>query len=594
MNTNFYNIVLKYGILITGFFVTGGIPSSYANENTISTLIDKIRKTTPQKASYEFGSVKEVTIVPNHNSAIFECNDNPESITEALIGSDGQYLYIYCMLSSGSVTGGGSTLEKSLGSFRQVGGSAAIGLWERAGDKLHLKFQLTNDRKTIVQSYRQLEKRGRFSKSIQSWNLLLGDELELLFPRFTQEQRIEAFTRLWCTVKFNFANFDLVPELKWNDVLHEYLPKVIKDQSNEDYIHLLQECVGRLKDGHTQIDLAGSGNRLACPPVKICSIEGNAIITEVGETSEIKRSGIKRGDEITHVDGQPVRKLLEKQIYPYIPASTVQGRDLKAYPKILQGPPESKIDLTLKKPDGVIYRITLTRKANGWDLLPKVPIKENVEFRDLGNGLIYIAINGFDSDDIVPAFEKKLGSIKNVKGLIIDVRKNGGGNSRFGNAIISHLIEKPIPTTRWKTPQYRAAFQAWGRNEPWYDGGHEMIKPSDTTYRGPLVVLIGPETFSAGEDFVVPLHAAHRAVIVGQRSGGSTGQPLQFSFLDGKISGRVCTKRDQYPDGREFVGVGIIPDVEIHPTVQDIIASRDPVYAKGIQILRERLSSNHD
>ncbi|MHC4738152.1 MAG: S41 family peptidase, partial [Planctomycetota bacterium] len=82
---------------------------------------------------------------------------------------------------------------------------------------------------------------------------------------------------------------------------------------------------------------------------------------------------------------------------------------------------------------------------------------------------------------------------------------------------------------------------------------------------------------------------AGRATIVGQKSGGSTGQPLQFSFLDGKIRGRICTKRDTYPDGREFVGVGIIPDIEVNPTPDDIIAGRDVVLEKGITILKSKL-----
>ncbi len=105
-------------------------------------------------------------------------------------------------------------------------------------------------------------------------------------------------------------------------------------------------------------------------------------------------------------------------------------------------------------------------------------------------------------------------------------------------------------------------------------------------------MLIGPETNSAAEDFVVPLHAAGRATIVGQKSRGSTGQPLQFSFLDGKIRGRVCTKRDTYPDGREFVGVGIIPDVEVNPSPADIIAGRDVILEKGIDILKSNINTN--
>jgi C-terminal processing protease CtpA/Prc len=39
----------------------------------------------------------------------------------------------------------------------------------------------------------------------------------------------------------------------------------------------------------------------------------------------------------------------------------------------------------------------------------------------------------------------------------------------------------------------------------------------------------------------------------------------------------VCTKKDTYPDGREFVGYGIQPDIEVKATVQDFIDQKDPV-----------------
>jgi hypothetical protein len=52
-----------------------------------------------------------------------------------------------------------------------------------------------------------------------------------------------------------------------------------------------------------------------------------------------------------------------------------------------------------------------------------------------------------------------------------------------------------------------------------------------------------------------------------------------------EVSARVCTKHDTYPDGREFVGVGVIPDVEIHPTAVDIATNRDVVLGKAIEVL---------
>jgi C-terminal processing protease CtpA/Prc len=195
----------------------------------------------------------------------------------------------------------------------------------------------------------------------------------------------------------------------------------------------------------------------------------------------------------------------------------------------------------------------------------------------------------FGSDAIVEDFDAVFDKISKAKGLILDVRENGGGNSAFGDKIISYLIDKPIEGTRWKTRQYMPAFRAWGEQEKWYQGAPEVIEPrQEGSFTGPIVILTGPATFSAAEDFVVPLHASVRATVVGERTGGSTGQPL-FIDLPGRGRARICTKRDMYPDGREFVGVGVVPDAEVHPTPADIAAGRDVVLEEGIKVLKSKL-----
>ena len=202
--------------------------------------------------------------------------------------------------------------------------------------------------------------------------------------------------------------------------------------------------------------------------------------------------------------------------------------------------------------------------------------------------LIYVNLPSFGSKDVVKSLQQALPRVLKSKGLILDVRRNGGGNSANGEAIISLLTDKPIEGEHWKTRKYLPAFRAWGRKEQWYEERGDAIQPTEgTPFLGPVVVLTGPATFSAAEDFVVPLHASKRAMIVGERTGGSSGQPLQIELPVGGHA-RVCTKRDTYPDGREFVGVGVIPDVEVHPTPTDIAAVRDVVLAKGVEVLKAR------
>lgn len=91
-------------------------------------------------------------------------------------------------------------------------------------------------------------------------------------------------------------------------------------------------------------------------------------------------------------------------------------------------------------------------------------------------------------------------------------------------------------------------------------------------------MLTSARTYSAAEDFVVAFDAMQRGRIVGEPTGGSTGQPLIFD-LPGGGTGRI-------PDGRAFVGVGIQPQVMVAPRVADLRAGRDTVLEAALGLLR--------
>ena len=76
-----------------------------------------------------------------------------------------------------------------------------------------------------------------------------------------------------------------------------------------------------------------------------------------------------------------------------------------------------------------------------------------------------------------------------------------------------------------------------------------------------------------------------RGKIVGMPDGGSTGQPLMFD-LPGGGTARICVKRDGYPDGTDFVGVGVLPDVRVAPTIDDVRHGRDAALTAALATMR--------
>ena len=113
--------------------------------------------------------------------------------------------------------------------------------------------------------------------------------------------------------------------------------------------------------------------------------------------------------------------------------------------------------------------------------------------------------------------------------------------------------------------------------------------PSSNRLLIPTAVLTGWRTASAAEDFLIYLDGQAHITKVGGPTYGSTGQPLMFE-LPGGIGARICTKRDTYPDGRDFVGPGVLPDVRVDETVEDVASGADVVLERAQAVLAERLS----
>ena len=64
-------------------------------------------------------------------------------------------------------------------------------------------------------------------------------------------------------------------------------------------------------------------------------------------------------------------------------------------------------------------------------------------------------------------------------------------------------------------------------------------------------------------------------------------QPFFFDLPYGGEA-RICTKKDTYPDGKEFVGIGIKPDIEVSKSLSDYLENNDPVLEKAIEFLKDK------
>ncbi len=402
----------------------------------------------------------------------------------------------------------------------------------------------------------------------------------------SEDLRIAGLSRFWSEAKYNFAFPEKLAALDWDALYVSFIPRVRAARSTIEYYQVLQELCAKLQDGHTNISMPYEYWKtwIGRPALLTRLVEGRVLVDRVWDP-ELEKQGLVKGMEIVKINGLEVRSYADKYVIPRLSSSTPQYLDILAYERnLLNGPFSDPVQLTLKTDDGRMIERTIKRLS-----LPELtrlapdPGPKPFEFRMLPGNIAYVALNSFQEQTTADEFIKHFAEFSASKALILDLRTNGGGNSNVGYRIMAALAEGPFLGSRWATRDYKPAFRSWGRPDRMYTepATRESVDP-DHHYAGKVVVLSSPRTFSAAEDFLVAFDQSGRGTIMGEPSGGSTGNPIFFG-LPGGGGALVCSKHDTYADGKEFVGVGVQPRIVVHPTVADFRAGRDTVLERAIE-----------
>lgn len=388
------------------------------------------------------------------------------------------------------------------------------------------------------------------------------------------EDRVSGLSLLWSEAKFNYANFDLSP-LNLDSLYKAYIPKVMAEENTFAYYRILQSFYGHFRDGHTGVGMPDELFEKAYASTGIITewIEGKVILTQIEPGVKLPEK-VAIGDEILMINRIPVEEYVKEKIAPFVSFSTAQdslARILRY--ELFRGDLKEPVQVTFRNKKGKIYSCSLNRHQ------PKEFFQNGLEvgeFKVLDKNIGYLALNTFNSDQVVPFFESHFEDISKTNGLIIDLRNNGGGNGSFGFEILGQLVEKPFMQPKSIYRSYSPTGRAWGSPLEVKEEAYDWKPYKGRFFSKPIVLLIGPSTYSAAEDFTVAFRQANRGLIMGETTGGSTGQPYFFR-LPGGGYGWVCTKRDLFIDGTEFVGRGIRPDVEIKRSLADLRKGKDNV-----------------
>jgi carboxyl-terminal processing protease len=262
--------------------------------------------------------------------------------------------------------------------------------------------------------------------------------------------------------------------------------------------------------------------------------------------SPAELAGLKSGDMVIAVDGKDMT-----------------GIDGNLVLKQIRGPSGTEVSLTLKRKDQTEPVIVKVKRQ-------KIQMN-SVDSKMLDGNIAYIQLNTFGektNSELTDALKTLLKN--NPKGLILDLRNNGGGLLNTAIDVASQFMKTDVIM-----------------NEEYGTGDKKVF---NTRGKGlatdiPMVVLVNGGSASASEIVAGALQDTNRAKLVGEKSYGK-GSVQNFIPLDNNQGAvRITTARWLTPNNRQINDKGLEPDIVIPFTDEDIKAKRDVQLNEALLLL---------
>ncbi|HTX90538.1 MAG TPA: S41 family peptidase [Anaerolineales bacterium] len=269
-------------------------------------------------------------------------------------------------------------------------------------------------------------------------------------------------------------------------------------------------------------------------------------ITKPIPGSPAEKAGLLAGDQIVAVDGTDVTSL--------DPESVRQ--------KVL-GPEGTTVKLTILRPGQTDpFDVTITRATI---------VVPSVNSKMLDGGIAYVQITTF-GDNTASDLHKQLGDLmaQNPKGLILDLRDNGGGYLDTAISVASEFIPSGVIVTEKAGDGTEKSYSATS-------GG--------LATKIPMVVLVNAYSASASEIVSGAIQDYGRGKLIGETTygKGSVQNWVPLSQNEGAV--RVTIARWLTPKGRTIDKKGLTPDIAVTLTQDDIKAGKDPQLDAAIKAL---------
>lgn len=386
--------------------------------------------------------------------------------------------------------------------------------------------------------------------------------------------RILALYRYWNMINYFFPYKHLIDK-DWDKVLKEYIPIFLDADCELEYEMAALQIIGEVKDTHA--NLRGGNNKIEewkgiyFPPVHVRFIEDKLVVTDYYNPELKPQAELEVGDIITEIDGMTIEEIVEK-CTKYYPASNQAARLRDMACDILRSP-ETEVNIS--------YLHSGVKRSKDLRLYHRDSLNRYRWYRKddkkcyklLENDIGYITLKSIKNADI-PKIKKQF---KDTKGIVIDIRNYPSCFVPF--KLGSYFISESTPFVKFTV----GSMETPGKFS--FTKSLQIHRAGDS-YKGKLVVLVNELTQSQAEYTSMAFRAGDNTTIIGSTTAGADGNISKIS-LPGGLKTWISGIGVYYPDGKETQRIGIVPDIEVKPTIEGIRNGRDELLDKAIEVIME-------
>lgn len=406
-------------------------------------------------------------------------------------------------------------------------------------------------------------------------------------------------------------------KINWDDLMNKYEPIFLKAENDKDkelYYKTLREYLFSIRDGHIKITneqlyednpvfKSEVGGGFGISTVQLDN--GKVLVSLVLKDSSAERNGIRLGAEIVTWDGKKAKEAFENTFWSESQMATDEDKIYNQGRFMARAPIGQEIQVEYRNSgNSEINKATLTAYDDNYETLRKTKIKLKkeetpIEGKILSNGYGYVKIKYFLSSADIEKPEKALAEQlasfqeKHVKGLVIDLRDNPGGEDALAAAMAGHFVKEE---KLYEYPSY------YNRHTKKFEINHIetiTIKPAKPYYKDNIAILINNRTASSGEGLPLALKGLPNVKIVGftstNGSFGISSRPIVMNMPEGYIvefpDGRSLNKDKEIQGDADYTGQGgAAPDIKIPLNDENFrakyIDGQDVELGNAIELLR--------